>query len=535
MKRIHLLDEQTINQIAAGEVIEHPASVIKELIENALDSGATHLTLETLGGGRGLIRLSDDGWGMGEDDLLLAVERHATSKLTNAADLGVLGTLGFRGEALASIAAVSKMRLHSSLRESGWELTCEGGKLLKKTVLPRKRGTTVEVKSLFYNAPVRKKFQKSIGGDRAEIHKMLIFMALCHLKVGFTWISEGKLQWEILSDVELKNRIATLLSEPLAESMIPIEKGFVSGFISKPELHRPNRTGQYLFVNRRPVEAPLIARAVLEGYGTRLSTHRFPLFVLHLHLPPEQVDVNVHPQKKEVRFHEEQVLFRRVREAVERSFEVKRKPTFISMPTSVIAESIASYNTSAPLEPPVETPSFMQPRPRVATKVGSYLFVEEPEGVRIVDAKAAAFRLAYDELMDTKKEPAVQQLLVPIQIEAVGAEKTLLETHAPSFQKAGLALRYFGGNTFLIDAVPASFSHEDAREFVLAFLAEGASSFEKRVAGALKRAFRPRVGSLEAGAALVERLFQSKEPDRAPDGRATHLMLTENELARLFK
>lgn len=534
-QRIRLLDETTINQIAAGEVIENPASVVKELVENALDSGAHCISVETKGGGRGLIRVSDDGCGMNSEDLILALERHATSKLIKLQDLDSLSTLGFRGEALPSIASISKLLIHSSV-DQGHQLYSEGGKILKVNSLSRRQGTTVEVKSLFFNVPVRKRFQKSIGWDTAEIHKVLTKVALCHQKVVFTWVSDGIEKFNLSAEVSLEERIQTLLGEEFSQSMLSVEHQkdsfHLSGFCSCPSFHRPNRTGQYLFINGRAVTSSFVSRKILEGYGTRLSTHRYPLFVLHLQLPSSLIDVNVHPQKKEIRLRDEEYVGTFLVEAIEKCFVSKPAQAASISPEFVASESFASYTTSSFFEKE-KTPSLLPPCRSVLAKVGHYLFVEDPEGILVVDGAAARLRVHYEQLIHNPEKKASQHLLIPIQMEVAGAEKALLLSHLSLFDEVGFSIRPFGENSFIVDAIPPFFERDEVSHFVHAFLEEGNIPKEKRIVRALRK-----IGSLhlkEVGEVLVEKLFQCREPDYTPEGKPTYYLLTEKELSQKFR
>ena len=543
-QRIHLLDETTINQIAAGEVIENPASVVKELVENALDSSASSISIETVGGGRGLVRVSDNGCGMSHDDLILALERHATSKLTEIEDLNSLVTLGFRGEALPSIASVSKISIHTADCGQGHVLHAEGGRLLGIQVKPRRQGTTVDVKSLFFNVPVRKKFQKSIGSDQAEIHKILTKMALCHPEVAFSWTADGEEQFSVPADASLKERSALLLGEAFAEAMIPVEHSEgnlrLSGFCGRPSFHRPNRTGQYLFINERAVASQFVSRMVLEGYGTRLSTHRYPLFILYLSLAPSLLDVNVHPQKKEVRLRREEELGSFIIGAIEKSFAPANQNNSVSMPPIEIpaffaAEPAADYSSPPRIKGAKneQSASALFPyRPKILSRVGNYVFLEDPEGIRVVDGKAARLRVAYEQLVAREEKKAIQHLLIPVQIEVAGAEKRALSDSLSLFEEVGFSIRPFGENAFIIDAVPASFERDEVPAFVHAFLDTGAMPREKRIAAALQKSVKGRIH--EEGEILVEALFRCSEPDSAPNGKPTHYLLTEKELEKLF-
>ena len=274
-RNIQLLDEETVNQIAAGEVIEHPASVVKELVENAVDAGSSRILIETLGAGRSLIQVIDNGYGMNRDNLLIAPRRFATSKIRSFTDLYETGSMGFRGEALASIASVSKLSIITSLDQSGKGHCLE---LPEEHCYPTSslKGTKVQVRSLFYNVPVRRRFQKSENKDRLAISHVLVRLALCYPSISFSWKSEGKLQWEVEANEAALDRIQKLLGDEISNQFLPIDEKnetfHLKGFIGSCEMHRPNRTGQILFVNQRSITSYFLSQAFLEGYGTYLPT-----------------------------------------------------------------------------------------------------------------------------------------------------------------------------------------------------------------------------------------------------------------------
>lgn len=353
--KIQLLDDQTINQIAAGEVIENPASVVKELVENAIDAGSKKIFVEIIAGGQEYICVQDNGFGMTQEDALLSLCRHATSKIRTADDLFSLVTMGFRGEALASIAAISEFSLSTACKgesavQEGTHLVVKGGAVSSCSTTSCLPGTRIEVRSLFYNVPARKKFQKSPARDTVEVVKLLTHIALAHPEVEFELIANHKKEFHLKPATfeNLKERIQFLLSHEYAAEMKLIEcevEGIkIQGFVGSPSACRPNRTGQYLFINRRPITSLSLSYAVKDGYGTSLESPRHPTFVLHLFLPPDSVDVNVHPQKKEVRFRQEDLIKKAVSEAVERAlFQNEKAPVEMK-----VAEAI---NKSVPIEP----------------------------------------------------------------------------------------------------------------------------------------------------------------------------------------
>ena len=577
-RTIRLLDDATINQIAAGEVIENPASVVKELVENALDSGSSEICVITKAGGRSLIKVSDDGCGMSPDDLLLAVERHATSKLSRAADLESLCTLGFRGEALPSIAAVSKFSVHSAQEVGGSLLSIEGGKMGGLHPLPRRQGTTIEVKSLFFNTPVRKKFQKSLSWDTAEIHKVLTKFALSFPAVGFSWTCDEQLPLSCPRGEDYHQRIASLLGQEWMSSSVPLEhqKGEFKlvGRICRPSQNRPNRSGQYLFINQRAVISPWVAQQVLESYGTRLSNHRYPLFVLYLTLPPHLIDVNVHPQKREVRLREEERLKPFILQSIHRALENRPEETAGQLPilTKVPFFEPALSRTLGSLEPrevspanafqnpykeqnpdalkgwvlqderdclhepasayrstpPQERLLFEEPTVSIVGKVKQYFFAEELHGIRVVDGLRAMERIVFDQLHVEKGKQEVQTLLMPIQLKMTGKDQALLTSHLSALNELGVGIRPFGGDTFLVDAIPAILEPQEIPEWIQIYLEEG--RIPHQIGKCLKRGSL----SLGGGASLVKKLFQCQNPDYTPAGKRIHHLLDSQQLDKLF-
>jgi len=355
MNRIRLLPEHVANQIAAGEVIERPASVVKELVENALDAQATRITVEIQAGGRSLLRVTDDGLGMGRDDALLCLERHATSKIQRAEDLSAVATLGFRGEALPSIASVSRMVMTTRERDgstAATQVVVNGGKIVEVREAGGPPGTCMEVRQLFFNLPARRKFLRSEETEYAHIHHYLTLAALAFPEVAFTFTKDGRVVWQLApapagSDTTarlaaLRERMRGLagsepellaidesdeLPDPDAALVPEAAPGFrasrlalhVWGYLGKPGVSRATREDQHLFVNRRPVENRALNYALLEGYHTALMKGRYPVCCLFLEIDPSHVDVNIHPAKREVKFHDERTVRQFVTEAIRRT------------------------------------------------------------------------------------------------------------------------------------------------------------------------------------------------------------------------
>jgi DNA mismatch repair protein MutL len=395
MNRIRLLSELVANQIAAGEVVERPASVVKELVENALDAGASRITVEIQAGGRSLIRVTDDGSGMSRDDALLCLERHATSKIQRAEDLASIATLGFRGEALPSIASVSRFTLTTCERDSGSpegaQVIVHGGKILEVKSAGHAAGTSVEARQLFYNLPARRKFLRSEETERAHIQHYLTLAALAFPGVGFTFLQDQRVVWQLpplKSDDLSASRLAALqerLRALLGGEVKLLSVDFTSdidsgeefdefreappasgthgstlriwGFIGAPGVSRATRQDQHLFVNRRPVENRALNYALLEGYHTALMKGRYPVCCLLLELDPAEVDVNIHPAKREVKFRREKAVRREVAEAVRRTLLAFHSATAATAIRGPGLSSKAKHESGTEVSPARQNPS----------------------------------------------------------------------------------------------------------------------------------------------------------------------------------
>ncbi|MFA5829039.1 MAG: DNA mismatch repair endonuclease MutL [Candidatus Gracilibacteria bacterium] len=327
MSKIQVLPDFLINQIAAGEVVERPASVVKELVENSLDAGATSVTVEVDGGGDTLLRITDNGYGMDQDDALLAFERHATSKISTQDDLVNIHTLGFRGEALASIASVSSMTLQTKKKGAmeGTIVICEGGEMKKLKPAGMPEGTQIEIKQLFFNTPARKKYLKNTVTEYNHIFNTITGLALAFPQVAFKLIHDEKIVLDLPATEDHFSRIRNLMGRTIADELIPVFYGHsqlhLEGFIGKPLIARANRNAQYLFVNNREVKSHVLSYSVKESYYSLLPKEKYPVFFLFYHLDPELVDVNVHPRKSEVRFRDEREIFRITSQACHKSLE----------------------------------------------------------------------------------------------------------------------------------------------------------------------------------------------------------------------
>ncbi len=538
--KIRVLSEQTINQIAAGEVIENPASAIKELIENAIDASATKVTVELQNGGFGLIRIIDNGSGMLKEDLVLSLTRHATSKIRDGSDLESILSMGFRGEALASIGAISKLRIQSRFEteQEGNQVEIEGGNLGKCTPCSRDVGTTIEVRSLFYNVPARKKFQKSPTASFTEIMKMMTKLSLAHPKIGFALFHQEREIFSLLPSEEnfshaLVSRAKKLLGESFVTHCYQVDKQegefAILGCIGSPREVRVNRLGQHLFINQRAVSCPAISYAIYDGYATRLPERKHPNFLLHLTLPTEFIDVNVHPQKKEIRLKDDVRIKNWIRKKVTDALRGSQAQNQVSFsketfdasavfssqktdsferanPSSSYSSRVGSYDKNRQPSPNNHASSRAMAYKKWETQSGAtslfeedlsdqvevdiigmdqeYVFCKkdpflpffpecdkEDKGAILIHLKNCFTTILYEEmqasLFFSKNETVfLESLLVPISFDLPTDQALIVENHTRLFSKIGLSIRSFGKNHFVIDAMEGSIDPSKGKDLV---------------------------------------------------------------------
>ncbi len=582
MGKIRVLDSRTANQIAAGEVVERPASVVKELVENALDAGASQIRIQASRGGTEEIRVLDDGEGMDAEDLLLALERHATSKISRLEELCSLGTLGFRGEALPSIASVSRMILESCPGPSGegCRIRVEGGTILPPEAVGHPRGTSVTVRSLFFNAPARRKFLRAAGTEAGHIADAVSRIALAHFDRRFVLETDGKVILDAPAALSRGERVRQIFGGEVADRLVPIEGGAgpyrVSGFASRPDFTRSSSRDQWLYVNGRPVRDRGILHAVSQAYHTLLPRGRFPFVLIFLEAPPERVDVNVHPAKAEVRLADPGAVHELVTRAVRSELEGRRPVSALEgfMPASSPrgfdsfsgrkglaadpepgAEGAAGATwefTSEAAEPPTtlfEPPSGgMGPLVPLGQYRESYILASDPEGLVIVDQHAAHERVLYEQILREADEKRVrrQALLFPLPLELDPGRARRLEEGRGELERLGFALEGFGTGSFLIREAPALLGGADPSSLVrdLADEMGGAAG-----SGALGR-LRDRLAATTACHAavkvnfpltqekmsfLLQELCRAGSPMTCPHGRPILLRLAHRELEKSFK
>lgn len=497
---IKILDDHLINKIAAGEVVESPSSVVKELIENSIDAGATKIKIEIKGAGLLLIKIDDNGSGMNEVNAKLSIQRHATSKISQINDLHNLSSMGFRGEALASIAAISKLKLITSLDCEGLEINIDAGKVVNIKSVARTKGTTIEVGSLFYNVPVRRNFQKTKGFLIGGINKVVTNLSLAHPNIEFTLISESKEILKCLSerDKDIKNSLQKRILQVFGKDFIDrmdyvfFEEGpfCFYGYIGKPFDAKKNRSLQYTIINKRVVFSPIISTAIKDAYGTRIGDSYYPNYIMHLFMPLDFIDVNVHPQKKEVRIKDAKLLRDMLIQAIENTFKsfFKTSNSAAVVFDSPKFQSTFSLNTT--YEENINLPDMVQKDffsesnlfASVIKVFKHYLLIDKKsisdnifpdvDGILLVDLKAASARCVYDVLKSQKQKFDLQKLAFPKVIDLEYDEICLIEENLSSFLNAGFEIRIIAEKSIAVDAIATFFQEEDIEKIIFSILEE---------------------------------------------------------------
>ena len=571
-RRIAILPGTVADQIAAGEVVERPASVVKELVENAIDAGATHVRVELENGGKTLVRVSDDGWGMGREDALLALDRHATSKIRSAGDLVGVGSFGFRGEALPAIASVSRLALTTAEPGgAGTEVAVTGGRIEQVSDVARQPGTTVAVRALFFNTPARRKFLRSVSSESRVSFDAVAILALAHPAVGFELVADERTRLVLPAGQPLAERLAAVWGADLAGTLVPVSYAAgavrVEGFIQRPGDARPTGRRTQLLVNGRPFRDNFLIRAAEAGYRSAIHPGDRPSVFLHLTVPVAEVDVNVHPAKLEVRFLNRVAVERAVEEGVRhalgeliaavpvgewRPIPAPLRPSGSGEVWGGTAESPvpAVPDTVEPLTLlPDAGPAERDDAPFGGALVqffDTYIAYEAPDGIVIVDQHSAHERVLYEQVMAdlTRGGIAAQRLLLPFTVDLTDEELDVVETHRDALAQVGFEVEAFGGRTVAVHGVPAPHRRFDAmacfRE-VVADLARGrfggwANRLERFVATYACRA------AVKAGQRLDERemrellarLMATTLPPHDVHGRSTIVQLPREELERRF-
>jgi len=572
---IRVLSPEIASQIAAGEVVERPASVVKELVENSLDAHARNIFIETEDGGRRKISVADDGDGIDPAEIGLAVERHATSKLTALGDLDSLRTLGFRGEALASIAAVARLTLTSRARAQphGMRLTAENGRVEAPAPIGASQGTVVTVEDLFFNVPARRKFLKTQTAERRQIDSLVSRYALAYPEVRFRLSQEGR---ETLAGNGNGNRrevLAAVFGLDAAERMIDLSAASiegpvrVGGYISPVDLSRSNRKDILLFINGRSIADPALTAAVVQAYHTLLMVGRFPFGAIFVEMPPDELDVNVHPAKAEVRFREPAAVFsalqRAVRQALKasptvpgvRAWEETPRPgqtmgrtlppepgwMLDHQPGTPAEDATVSIPQTAPIGGAERIPLL-----RAVGQIGAaYLVAEGPDGLYLIDQHAAHERVLFEAMRREQAGMHIsQRLLSPEVVELSAAQASTLEGQLELLAQIGFDVEPFGGSAFRVRAIPQVLGGLKPGDALLAAVEDfeedetplAAEAEARLIARVCKRAAVKAGQTLgpEEQTALIRALEQCSSPRTCPHGRPTMIHLPMDLLARRF-
>jgi DNA mismatch repair protein MutL len=591
--RIHLLSDHLVSQIAAGEVVERPASVVKELAENALDAGAGHLEIHLESGGKTRIEVADDGCGMGRDDALLAFDRHATSKIASFGDLERVATLGFRGEALASIAAVARVELTTAEQPGdGQRVLIEGGRVRAVEPFSRPRGTTLDIRSLFFNVPARRKFLKAPQTELRRCLEVVQGYALARPDVRFQVFHEGRELLDALAatgTVGSRERIGQIFGAEFAARLVEIpESGdgeeAVRGFVGMPETARGRR--QFVYVNRRLIRDRAVMAAFYRAVRDEWKSEDFPALFLFLDVPPEEVDVNVHPQKAEVRFRDPG-LIDRVYDALRRALELARgeeaaplrppsaepyvpfawqglgekrapaawesrapSPSVVELPVMPARLATPSY---LPVERPIVPLSGRKGEARPFRLLGQYkgtlILLEGPDGLYVIDQHVAHERILYERLRRAlaAERPPVQYLLTPLLLDLAPAERLRLLELAPGLEEHGFGVSSLSGTTVALTSAPPVLSADEAEGLLRSLIADsgdgtgGAADLSRGILESLAASMACKAAvkmhhplSAPEMEALVAELFAAEQPYACPHGRPIVLQMTDTDLERRF-
>jgi DNA mismatch repair protein MutL len=600
MSKIRVLADHVANQIAAGEVVERPASVAKELVENSIDAGATRITIEIEAGGRRLLKVSDDGEGMVRDDAVLAFERHATSKIRSSEDLSAIGTLGFRGEALASIASVAKIELTTCTEgaSSASRVTIDGGRMRNVKDAAHPRGTTITVRDLFFNVPARRKFLRSEATETFHLTNLVTHYALAHPEIAFTFVNNGREVVRASPAKDLRERAYQIFGGEFLENLLEVNGGHgdvarVTGFVSAPRDRRTSRDSQYLFVNRRFVRDRMIGRSLSEGYRSILPHGVYPAALLFIETPLEEVDVNVHPAKTEVRFRRSAAVADAVREAVRNALasatyarpQERAMPAYVNAPFippppapeppapapqprieyvppsgDEIARDVAAMIQTRPAQsviPPVpsaekftrevEPESFSSNIRPLGQLDESFIIATDDEGLLLIDQHVAHERVLFDKYraLESERRTDAQQLLVPETFDLSPAQSAVFDQLAPELENYGFELMRLSGRTVAIRATPADLPASEARNM----LSELLDTVDPEKKSGARETMRDEIAaSLACHAAikvnmplapekmrwLIDRLLQTSSPTTCPHGRPIILRLKRRDILKGF-
>ncbi|MDO8568755.1 MAG: DNA mismatch repair endonuclease MutL [Dehalococcoidales bacterium] len=563
---IKLLDERVIAQIAAGEVVDRPASVIKELIENSLDAGSRQISVEAKGGGVSLMRVTDDGSGIPAGEVGLIFQRHATSKVTSLADLHEIRSFGFRGEALSSIAAAGEVEILTCAagESSGTHLRVDNGEVSRQEQ-GRSPGTTVTVHNLFRRVPARLKFLKSASTENSHIANVISQYALAFPEVRFSLTLDGKMALQTNGRGQLIDSIIEVYGVEVAQNMLAVgspdgewQSGknpvTVSGLAGAPTVNRSSRGYLSFFVNRRWINSRLLSWAVEEAYRGLLMTGRHPVAVLNIAMPPAEVDVNIHPAKSEVRFQNESAVFSAVQKAVRRALveqmpvpRIEEVATGYRAPAShgpgLFPTNVESFKSSPP-NPASQPLAEYLPVLRVVGQVKSnYIVAEGPDGLYVIDQHAAHERILFEKVKQqrSQRDVEIQSLLEPVTLEVSPRQEAALKSYCDGLAEFGFIIEPFGEKAAIVRAVPGLLEGKDwmamLRELLDALFEGGTTDWGEKAAATIACHSAVRAGQVlseDEMRALVRQLEQVANPHTCPHGRPTMIHLSAGQLSREF-
>ena len=575
---IQILPDAVVNKIAAGEIIERPVSIVKEVIENSLDAGATEIRIDIERGGKQLIRVSDNGQGMSEEDAVLAFERHATSKIRSSDDLHQIGTMGFRGEALASIAAVSQvsLRTRKADQEAGISLFLLNGHCQNKEPVAMPTGTTIEARNLFFNTPARKKFLKSDPAEVGAIAHMLNAFALAYPEISFHYNQDGREILDCPATKSFRDRVFQIFGAELLENLLEMDETLfhyrLRGFVSSPDALKTNRNHQYFFINRRYVKDKVLANSVYVAYRVYAQTGQYPVAFLFLDMPPAMVDVNVHPAKYEVRFLQQALVQKGIIDSIQKtlnsarplpSFQLQTEPNVPRysspelnlpgsyQPTSAFGNSYESTPSGLPMQMP--SPAVRKMPSQGEYKIigqydHTYIVMSDEGGLILIDQHVAHERVLYEELLEQHEQRQIhrQALLIPLILDVNPAQMMLMEDYIDHFRELGLEMEIFGDNTVAVKEIPELLMESNYSNVAQRLL----NDLERLYRDGLLESFADEMRkSLACQAAvkinmpltkekmeyLVGELLKTKTPQVCPHGRPIILRISHYEIAKNFK
>ncbi len=600
MSKIQILSDVLASQVAAGEVVERPASVVKEMVENAIDADAKHVEVEIHKGGASLIKITDDGCGMNREDALMCLERHATSKLKDVKQLAAISTMGFRGEAVPSVASVSKMRIMTREADSveGSEITVDGGIVKDVRVTGMQHGTVFEIRNLFFNVPARRKFMRTESTESAHVEHQVKLHALAYPEVRFTYKKDGKVVFDVAATSDRRTRIAGLSGAEVGRSLIEVPHTELSGmevlgYVLPADYARKGRRQQFVFLNGRPVEDAAISRAIKDGFKGGVVDGLNPTAWLWISMDPSLVDVNVHPAKKEVRFHKPYDVRNLVLTAVEarsipetKSFKVatgeakiiSRRSGEVSavvrnpfqggavpeQKVKKVKEDTVRCDVDVSVAMPVVKPSFPDPIPQqeeLVTEVegrprfkilsvlfDAYILMEGEDGLVLLEPKAARDRITYEGFLNAARESGEitrQGLLVPEVIDLEARDLDVVMSNVENFAEAGISIEPFGGGSIQVRSLPALLEMENPREFITKMIDElietqGGRRGKQMAFEAFAEVLSHRVSryegcDLRGVENLLDAMFACDLPYCTPDGRPTLIQISIKELEKKFK